>query len=64
MINTYDLFITRISHGKLPIPVDIHKNIISFVEKEYTVDNKDFTVSFIVQEVNNNLKWVPSVTYK
>ena len=34
------------------------------VGKEYTVDNKDFTVSFIVQEVNNNLKWVPSVTYK
>tara|TARA_R110000744_G_scaffold347010_1_gene452568 strand:+ start:47 stop:538 length:492 start_codon:yes stop_codon:yes gene_type:complete len=44
MINTYDLFITRISHGKLPIPVDIHKNIISSVEKEYTVDN---TVSCI-----------------
>lgn len=39
MINTYDLFITRISHGKLPIPSDIHKNILSFIEKEYTVDN-------------------------
>lgn len=39
MINTYDLFITRISHGKLPIPVEIHKNIMSFVEKNYTVDN-------------------------
>jgi hypothetical protein len=34
------------------------------VGKEYTVDNEDFTVSFIVEQVNNNLKWVPSVTYK
>ena len=31
------------------------------VGKEYTVDDEDFTVSFIV---NNENKWVPSVTYK
>jgi hypothetical protein len=31
------------------------------VGKEYTVDDKDFTVSFIV---NNENKWIPSVTYK
>ena len=34
------------------------------VGKEYTVDNEDFTVSFKVEQVNNNLKWVPLVTYK
>jgi len=31
------------------------------VGKEYTVDDEDFTVSFIV---NNENKWIPSVTYK
>jgi hypothetical protein len=31
------------------------------VGKEYTVDDEEFTVSFIV---NNENKWVPSVTYK
>jgi hypothetical protein len=31
------------------------------VGKEYTVDDEDFTVSFIVNDEN---KWVPSVTYK
>jgi hypothetical protein len=39
MINTYDLFVTRISHGKLPIPIDIHKNILSFVEEKYNIGN-------------------------
>jgi len=34
------------------------------VGKEYTVDNEDFTVSFTVQEVDNVLKWIPSVIYK
>ena len=34
------------------------------VGKEYTVDDKDFTVSFVVQRINDTLKWVPSVTYK
>ena len=31
------------------------------VGKEYVVDDKDFTVSFIVNDKN---KWVPSVIYK
>jgi hypothetical protein len=32
MLNTYDLFITRVIHGKLPIQIDLHKKIKSFVD--------------------------------
>ena len=39
MINTYDLFVTRIFHGTLPISVNNHKDILSFVKEEYTVDS-------------------------
>jgi hypothetical protein len=39
MINTYDLFITRVSQGKIPIPINIHKRIISFIEKNYTEED-------------------------
>ena len=35
--------------------------IPDIVGKEYTIDDEDFTVSFIV---NNENKWIPSVTYK
>jgi len=34
------------------------------VGKEFIVDDEDFTVSFVVQRINDTLKWVPSVTYK
>jgi len=44
MINTYDLFATRVVHTKVPIPIDIHKKIISFVEDKYKEEN---TVSCI-----------------
>ena len=39
MINTYNLFITRVTHGKLPVSVELHKKILSFVEKEYVEEN-------------------------
>ena len=45
MVNTYDLFITRISHGSLPLPLNIHKNILSFVEKEYHSENNISSVN-------------------
>ena len=35
MINTYNLFAVRLSHGSLPIPINIHKKIIQFVDKNY-----------------------------
>jgi len=35
MINTYNLFSVQMSHCKLPLDIDIHKKIISFVENEY-----------------------------
>ena len=35
MINTYNLFAVQMSHCKLPLNIDTHKKIISFVENEY-----------------------------
>jgi len=35
MINNYDLFVTRISHGKLPLQPLLHKKILSFIDKNY-----------------------------
>jgi len=35
MINNYDLFVTRISHGKLPLQPLLHKEILSFIDKNY-----------------------------
>jgi hypothetical protein len=40
MLNTYDLFITRVIHGKLPIQIDLHKKIKSFVDNNYSEENK------------------------
>lgn len=40
MLNTYDLFITRVVHGKLPIQIDLHKKIKSFVDNNYLEENK------------------------
>ena len=38
MINTYNLFAVPLVHCKLPIPIDLHQKIISYVEKNYTED--------------------------
>ena len=35
MINTYDLFVTRISHGKLPLQPLLHNKILSYVAENY-----------------------------
>lgn len=35
MTNIYDLFAVRVFHGKLIIPVNIHKKILKFVEENY-----------------------------
>jgi len=40
MLNTYDLFITRVIHGKLPIQIDLHKKIKFFVDNNYLEENK------------------------
>jgi hypothetical protein len=40
MLHTYDLFITRIVHGKLPISVELHKKIKLFVDNNYSEENK------------------------
>ena len=40
MLNTYDLFATRISHGKLPIQIDLHKKIKFFVDNNYLEEDK------------------------
>ena len=40
MLHTYDLFITRVIHTKLPIQIDLHKKIKSFAEKNYSEKNK------------------------
>lgn len=45
MINTYNLFITHVSHGSLPLPANIHKNILSFIEKEYRPENNVSSVN-------------------
>ena len=39
MINVYDLFAVKLVHCKVPIPLDLHKKIISFVENKYKEDN-------------------------
>jgi len=40
MINTYNLFAVQMSHCKLPLDIDTHKKIISFVENEYKEGDK------------------------
>ena len=35
MINVYNLFAVQMSHCKLPLPINLHKKIISFVENKY-----------------------------
>jgi hypothetical protein len=40
MLNTYDLFITRVIHGKLPIQINLHKKIKYFVDNNYLEENK------------------------
>ena len=40
MINTYNLFAVQMSHCKLPLDIDTHKKIISFVENEYKEEDK------------------------
>jgi hypothetical protein len=63
MLNTYDLFITRVIHGKLPIQIDLHKKIKSFVDNNYSEENKVSCVNGFQfhgdfdgkKELNNNL---------
>ena len=40
MLNTYDLFVTRVVHGKLPIQIDLHKKIKFFVDNNYLEEDK------------------------
>jgi len=40
MLHTYDLFITRIVHGKLPISVELHNKIKLFIDNNYSEENK------------------------
>ena len=37
MLNTYDLFVTRVVHGKLPIQIDLHKKINTGESSEIVV---------------------------
>jgi len=39
MIHTYNLFAVQMSHCILPLDIDIHKKITSFVENEYKEEN-------------------------
>jgi hypothetical protein len=39
MISTYNLFVTHLSHGKLPLPVKLHKKIISYAKDSYEEKN-------------------------
>ena len=39
MINSYNLFAVRMSHGSLPIPINIHKKILEFVKQNYEEKN-------------------------
>jgi len=45
MINTYNLFTVRVSHGKLPIPIDIYKKVLKFVEENYKTEDNISCVS-------------------
>jgi hypothetical protein len=40
MINNYDLFVTRISHGKLPLQPLLYKKILSFINENYKESQK------------------------
>jgi len=40
MINTYHLFAVPVMHCKMPIEINLHKKIISFVEKNYKENDK------------------------
>ena len=35
MINVYNLFAVPMTHGTVPVPINIHKKIIKFVEDNY-----------------------------
>ena len=35
MLHTYNLFSVNVSHGKIIIPLNTHKKILNFVEKNY-----------------------------
>ena len=39
MINVYNLFAVPMTHCTIPISIDLHKKIISFVKNEYKEDN-------------------------
>jgi len=39
MINTYNLFAVQMSHCQLPLNIDTHKKIISFIENKYEENN-------------------------
>mgnify|MGYP003110917883 FL=1 len=35
MINSYNLFAVPMTHGRMPIPINIHKKVLKFVEENY-----------------------------
>jgi len=39
MSNTYNLFAVRLFHGKIIVPVDIHKKILKYIEENYKEQN-------------------------
>ena len=39
MINTYSLFCVNVFQSKIIVPIDIHKKILDFVEKNYKEEN-------------------------
>ena len=39
MINTYNLFAVPVTHCKMPIPINLHKKIVLYVEKNYKKDD-------------------------
>ena len=43
MINTYNLFTVQVHHGKFPIPIELHKKIISFVEDNISMSDTYFS---------------------
>ena len=43
MINTYNLFTVQVRHCKFPIPIELHKKIFSFVEKNMSISDINFS---------------------
>ena len=43
MINTYNLFAVPVVHGKFVVPIDLHKKIIKYIDKNYNNSDNVFS---------------------